>query len=116
MEADFSELGADKVAPERFPVVSSCGNELMKTAAISLFLVTPIGCGEKTFDIANARVMADERFKAHAVALGEPTQPIPTPSTRERADDSVFVYSVGKTGKKVTVIVDRHGQLADTVE
>lgn len=74
------------------------------------------GCSPKNVSLEQARALADGRFKAHAAALGLNAATVPVPTIEERQDDYVFVYRESTSQKKVTVIVTRAGELADTVE
>lgn len=86
-------------------------------ALIALLIsVAAAGCGEKAVTPTEAKSIADGRYAAHAKALGAPESPVPAPAIQDRGSDTVFVYIEPVTHKRITVIVERSGQIADTVE
>lgn len=85
-------------------------------ALLTSLAVILAGCSPKRVSLEQARALADGRFKAHATALGLNASAVPVPSIEERQDDYVFVYRESTTQKKVTVLVTRSGELADTFE
>jgi len=74
------------------------------------------GCGEKSVTASEARSIADARYVAHATALGSTLTKMPQPTIEYRSSDTVFVYIEPASKKKVTVIVDKSGKVADTIE
>ncbi len=86
---------------------------------VLLLLGSIYGCskkGEQDVTPVQARSIADGRYVAHAKALGVNSSEVPAPSIEYRNRDTVFVYTEPTTKKKVTVIVDKSGKVADTVE
>jgi hypothetical protein len=82
-----------------------------------IFVVAVLhGCGERKVTTSEARSIADTRYMAHVKALGTNSAAIPQPMTEYRSDDTVFVYVEPASKKKITVIVDRSGKVADTIE
>lgn len=72
--------------------------------------------GEKRVTPMEAKSIADGRYVAHAKALGSNLTVIPKPTIEYRSDDTVFVFIEPMSKKKVIVIVDKSGKVADTVE
>ena len=81
-----------------------------------LISVALVGCGEKAVTPTMARSIADGRYAAHAKALGAQESPVPAPAIQDRGSDFVFVYTEPITQKRITVIVERSGQVADSVD
>ena len=82
-----------------------------------LFVIAALyGCGEKSVTTSEARSIADTRYVAHAKALGSNSAVIPQPTTEYRSNDTVFVYIEPVSKKKVIVIVDKSGKVADGIE
>lgn len=81
-----------------------------------LLLVAACGHEERSVTPVEAKAIADGRYVAHAKALGVPTSPIPMPTVQDRGNDTVFVYVEPAVKKRITVIVERSGQVADTAE
>lgn len=79
-----------------------------------LFLVTACGFEERSVTLSEAKAIADRRYIAHAKAWGVPESPIPMPSIEDRDSDIVFVYLLPAVGKKIIVIIERSGEVADT--
>ena len=90
----------------------------MRTLVFLLLLAlgAVYGCAEKNVTDADARAIADSRYLANAKAIGSNIKEVPQPTIQRRANDTVFVYIEPTTKKKITVIVDRTGKVADTVE
>ena len=90
----------------------------MRTLVVVLLLVlgAVYGCGKKNVTDVDARAIADSRYLANAQAIGSNIEEVPQPAIQKRANDTVFVYIEPTTKKKITVIVDRTGKVADTVE
>lgn len=63
-----------------------------------------------------AKTISDGRYQAYAKALGASSPQLPSPEVKSRANDTVFVYVEPTTKNKITVIVEKWGKLADTVE
>lgn len=83
-----------------------------------LFLLLSVlgGCGKSTVTDAEAKAIADRRYQVHAKMLGSQIAAVPQPTVQSRSSDTVFVYIEPTTKKKITVIVERSGEVADTVE
>ena len=82
---------------------------------LSLAVVAASACSDsREFSQSEAKKIADRRYVDYAKSLGVPQSPVPTPAVDVRLRDYVFVYQQGRA--KVTVIVERTGEVADTYE
>jgi hypothetical protein len=83
---------------------------------VALLSVAACGRADRAVTPSEARALADRRYVAHATVLGAPTSTIPLPFVRDRGSDTVFVYVEPTAKTKITAIVERSGQVADTFE
>jgi hypothetical protein len=93
----------------------------MRAPVLVVLLLLSSFCGciknvEQDVTPVEARSIANRRYVAHTKALGVNSSRVPSPSVEYRGQDTVFVYTEPTTTKKVVVIVDKSGDVADTVE
>lgn len=84
---------------------------------VGFIAVAVTACSEKkVVTPQEARVIADGRYIAHANAAGVSPAPLPTPVVHDRGSDTIFIYVEPTSKRKITVIVESTGEVADTVE